>query len=152
MLTVPRLAWWIGGGVALVAVAALVILRPKASAPRAADLDSAIVGLPPLTRRVTVEVLNASGVEGLARVGMARLRRVGLDVVGTGNATAAQREAGATVVLVRRHDTTGAGRVLTAYPKATIREEPSATPLVDLTVVLGTDAVTKKPGKGKETP
>lgn len=148
MLTVPKLAWWIGGAVALLASALLLILRPGASAPRAVDLDSAMVGLPPLSRRVTVEVLNASGVEGLARIGMARLRRVGLDVVGTGNATAAQREAGATVVLVRRGDTTGTGRVLTAYPRAVVRDEPATTPLVDLTVVLGTDAVKPK----KETP
>ena len=95
-------------------------------------------------RRVTVEVLNASGVDGLARVGMARLRRVGLDVVGTGNATAAQREAGVTMVLIRRGDSTGGGRVLAAYPKAMVRDEPSSTPLVDLTMVLGSDVVKRR--------
>ena len=145
MLTLPRRAWWIAGVAAVLVVTLLILLRPGgAPARRGVDLDSVVAELPPLSRRVTVEVLNASGVEGLARVGMARLRRVGLDVVGTGNATAAQREAGATVVLVRRGDSTGAGRVLTAYPKAIIRDEPATTPLVDLTVVLGTDAVKPK--------
>lgn len=143
MTDLPKVTWWIGGAVALVALVALAVWRPGASAPRAVDVDSALVGLPPLPRRVTVEVLNASGIDGFARVGMARLRRVGLDVVSTGNATAAQRAAGVTVVLVRRGDTTGTGRVLAAYPKASVRDEPASAPLVDLTVVLGTDAVKK---------
>jgi hypothetical protein len=146
MLTVPKAGWWVAGGGA-VALALLVFAVRRAGTatpPQARGVDSGLVALPPLARRVTVEVLNASGVDGLARVGMVRLRLVGLDVVGTGNATTAQREAGATLVLVRRGDSTGAGRVLAAYPKAVIRNEPSPTPLVDLTVVLGPDAVKRE--------
>jgi|CXWL01.1.fsa_nt_gi hypothetical protein len=145
MLNPPKLVWWVAGAIVLVTLVGLSIWRPGAPAPHAVDIDSALVGLPPLPRRVTVEVLNASGIDGFARVGMARLRRVGLDVVGTGNATAAQREAGVTVILIRRGDTTGAGRVLAAYPKAAIRDEPSNLPLVDLTVILGTDVVKREP-------
>lgn len=144
MRDVPKLAWWIGGAVAVLLVAFLLVGRPRASTPQSLDADSALVGLAPLPRRVTVEVLNASGIDGFARIGMARLRRVGLDVVGTGNATAAQRAAGVTVVLVRRGDTTGVGRVLVAYPKAAVRDEASATPLVDLTLVLGSDVVKRE--------
>ncbi len=144
MMTPPKGVWWIAGGAVLLALVAFALRRSAPAPSTRLDADSALVGLPPMARRVTVEVLNASGVDGLARVGMARLRRVGLDVVGTGNATAAQREAGVTLVLIRRGDSTGAGRVLVAYPKATIRVEPSSTPLVDLTVVLGTDAVPRK--------
>ncbi|MBP6443422.1 MAG: LytR C-terminal domain-containing protein [Gemmatimonadales bacterium] len=144
MLSVPPRAWWIGGGALVVAVVVFALSRGGPAAPKGVDVDSALVGLPPLPRRVTVEVLNASGVDGLARVGMARLRRVGLDVVGTGNATAAQREAGVTMVLIRRGDSTGVGRVLAAYPKAMVRDEPSSTPLVDLTMVLGSDVVKRR--------
>jgi hypothetical protein len=141
MLNVPKLALWSGGGALLVIVVVFALRRSGTDAPKGVDADSALVGLPPLPRRVTVEVLNASGVDGLARVGMARLRRVGLDVVGTGNATAAQREAGVTMVLIRRRDSTGVGRILAAYPKALVRDDPSSTPLVDLTMVLGRDVV-----------
>ncbi|MBL0178065.1 MAG: LytR C-terminal domain-containing protein [Gemmatimonadetes bacterium] len=137
----PKLALWSGGGALLVIVVVFALRRSGTDAPKGVDADSALVGLPPLPRRVTVEVLNASGVDGLARVGMARLRRVGLDVVGTGNATAAQREAGVTMVLIRRRDSTGVGRILAAYPKALVRDDPSSTPLVDLTMVLGRDVV-----------
>lgn len=144
MLTVPKAGWWVAGGAVALALVVFAVRRAGTTTPQGVEVDSGLVALPPLARRVTVEVLNASGVDGLARVGMARLRRVGLDVVGTGNATAAQREAGATLVLVRRGDSTGAGRVLAAYPKAVIRDEPSSTPLVDLTVVLGTDAVKRE--------
>ena len=144
MLSAPKLAWWIAGGAALLLVVLLLVRRPGATPTRRVDADSALVGWPPLPRRVTVEVLNASGLDGFARVGMARLRRVGLDVVSTGNATASQRAAGTTVVLVRRGDTTGTGRVLAAYPKASVRDEPSSTPLVDLTVVLGSDVVKRE--------
>ena len=45
------------------------------------------------------------------------------------------------MVLIRRRDSTGVGRVLAAYPEAIVRDEPSATPLVDLTMVLGRDVV-----------
>ena len=81
MLNVPKLALWSGGGALLVIVVVFALRRSGTDAPKGVDADSALVGLPPLPRRVTVEVLNASGVDGLARVGMARLRRVGLDEV-----------------------------------------------------------------------
>lgn len=131
---------------ALVAVAVVVAtflwLRP--TVPAAARGPEA-VDVPPLPRRVTVQVLNGTRVGQLAAsVGMGELRRLGLDVVSSGNATAAQREAGATLVLVRRGDTTGIGRILARFPKAIVRDEPMPSLLVDLTVVLGPDATPER--------
>jgi len=106
--------------------------------PRTADLA-------PLPHRVLVQVLNGTRVGQLAAsVGMSELRRLGLDVVSSGNATAAQREAGTTLVLVRRGDTTGVGRILERFPKAIVRDEPMPSLLVDLTVVLGPDATPER--------
>lgn len=136
--------WRVGGAVLLpVAVALALWLRrpPKAVQEAAGPLPAAAMDLPALPRRVTVQVLNGTRIPRLAAaLGMPQLRQVGLDVVSSGDATDEQRNAGVTLVLVRRGDTTGVGRVLLLYPNAVVRDEPQATLLVDLTVVLGPDA------------
>jgi len=53
-------------------------------------------------RRVTVEVLNASGRSGLARSGVRVLRQAGIDVVSFGNAPAAVGTLDSTRIVVRR--------------------------------------------------
>lgn len=134
--------WRLAGAVLLLVAVTLWLRRPaKLARGAAAPLPDAAIDLPALPRRVTVQVLNGTRIPRLAAaLGMGQLRRVGLDVVSSGDATDEQRAAGVTLVLVRRGDTTGVGRVLLLYPKAVVRDEPRATLLVDLTVVLGPDA------------
>ncbi len=96
---------------------------------------------PPLPRRVTVEVLNASRVDGLARDATLRLRRTGLDVVIFDNAATADVD---TVrrshrIFVRRGDTLGVGRVIEAIGTAEVVAVPDASRLVDLSVLLARD-------------
>jgi hypothetical protein len=139
----PRMRALALAGVVLVGVA-LLWWWPRPVAP-VATLPPVGADLPPLPHRVTVQVLNGTRVGQLAAsVGMGELRRLGLDVVSSGNATAAQREAGVTLVLVRRGDTTGVGRILARFPKAIVRDEPMPSLLVDLTVVLGPDATPER--------
>jgi hypothetical protein len=128
----------------LLAGAALLFWWSRPSPPGAV-LAPEVAELPALPHRVTVQVLNGTRVGQLAAsVGMGELRRLGLDVVSSGNATTAQREAGATLILVRRGDTTGVGRILARFPKAIVRDEPMPSLLVDLTVVLGPDATPER--------
>lgn len=140
MNRVPR--WpWLAAALSIVVVAAVLWLRrPGPALVAMADADSSLSALPPLPRRVTVEVLNGSGIAGLARTGTVRLRRLGLDVVAYGGADSSQRAAGATLILVRRGDTAGLGRILSLYPQAEWRHARLESRLVDLTLVLGADA------------
>lgn len=134
--------WRLAGAVLVLVAVTLWLRRPaKVVETAVGPLPAAALNLPALPRRVTVQVLNGTRIPRLvAALGMPQLRGVGLDVVSSGDATDQQREAGVTLVLVRRGDTTGVGRVLLLYPKAVVRDEPRATLLVDLTVVLGPDA------------
>lgn len=141
MNRLPRWPWLAGAMSVVVVAAALWLRRPAPALVTLADADSALTGLPPLPRRVTVEVLNGSGIAGMARTGTLRLRRAGLDVVAYGGADSAQRAEGVTLILVRRGDTTGAGRILRLYPMAELRDARLESRLVDLTVVLGANAV-----------
>lgn len=134
--------WHVAGVVMLCLALGLWLRRPaKLAVAVEGPIADVAMDLPALPRRVTVQVLNGTRIPRLAAaLGMPQLRRVGLDVVSSGDATDEQRAAGVTLVLVRRGDTTGVGRVLMLYPKAVVRDEPRATLLVDLTVVLGPDA------------
>ena len=92
--------------------------------------------LPAPDRRVTIEVLNASGRAGLARGATRVLRRRGLDVVFFGNADA---PADSTRILVRRGDP-GAGRdVRDALGLGRVAIEPDTLRRVDVSVILGRD-------------
>jgi hypothetical protein len=86
--------------------------------------------------RVVVEVLNASGIRGLARSGTIHLRRAGLDVVAYATA---DTTVDATLVLVRRGEGDGAGRVVRALGTGTILVAIDTLRRVDVTVLLGPD-------------
>ena len=90
-------------------------------------------------RRVTVEVLNATGVDGLARATTHQLRRRGIDVVYFG--TAATDTLRATLIAVRRGDTTRAARVRDALGVGRVVLQPDPRLLLDARVLLGQDAV-----------
>ncbi len=92
--------------------------------------------VPAPDRRITVEVLNASGRAGLARGATRLLRRRGLDVVFFGNAETA---ADSTRIVVRRGDP-GAGRdVRDALRMGRVTIVPDTLRRVDVSVILGRD-------------
>lgn len=97
------------------------------------------LSIPGENERVTVEVLNATGVDGLARDVTGRLRRAGLDVVYFG--TAAMDTLSVTRVVVRRGDESGARRVRDVLQAGQIAMDPDPHRLLDVSVLLGRDLV-----------
>ncbi len=87
--------------------------------------------------RIVVEILNASGVVGLARVATGRLRDAGLDVVYFGTDSAVTLDS--TEVLVRREDGGAGDLVRRALGTGRVRAAPDPTRLVDVSVRLGGD-------------
>lgn len=88
--------------------------------------------------RITVEVLNASGVDGLARAATMHLRERGIDVVFYG--TAAVDTLQFTRVVARQGDADAAQRVRDALEVGGIADEPDARLLLSVSVYLGRDA------------
>lgn len=86
--------------------------------------------------RLVVEVLNGTGIRGLARTGTRVLRERGVDVVTYGNA---DREAESTRVLVRRGNLEQGVRVVRALGLGRAELAPDSLRRVDVTVVLGRD-------------
>jgi hypothetical protein len=107
---------------------------PGASAQAASSAGAEAVGVPAPIR---VEVLNGSGIGGLAREATHRLRADGFDVVFFGNAT--RFDHGRSVVLDRTGDTVAARSVANALGIDSIGSTPDARLLLDVTVVLGSD-------------
>ena len=87
--------------------------------------------------RVVVEVLNAGGRPGAARLGALALRRAGIDVVYFGNADAGALDS--TQIVVRRGSVATGQRVRAALKLGRVSVEPDSTRLLDVTVLLGRD-------------
>jgi LytR cell envelope-related transcriptional attenuator len=88
---------------------------------------------------ITVEVLNASGKPGLARIGTRVLRRAGIDVLTFGNAPEALGRLDSTRIVVRR-DGSGVGkRVRAALGVGRVVLQPDSARLLDASVLLGAD-------------
>lgn len=83
-----------------------------------------------------VEVLNGAGRAGLARTATRVLRRGGLDVMFYDNA---DTSLAATLLLVRRGDSTAARKAAGLLGTGTIRWAPDSTRRVDVTIILGAD-------------
>lgn len=98
--------------------------------------------LPAPGRRVTVEVLNGTRRQGLARVATRMLRERGMDVVSFGNADSM---ADSTRVLVRRGDPGRGKDVVEALGAGRMRIAPDTLRRVDATVILGEDYRPKLP-------
>lgn len=92
----------------------------------------------PTGPRVQVEVLNASGIPGLAREGTRHLRGQGIDVVFFGNA---DRTVDTTEVLVRRGEGRSGARVARVLGLGIVRRVEDTLRRVDVTVLLGRDYV-----------
>lgn len=89
-------------------------------------------------QRIAVEVLNASGVDGLARAATMHLRERGIDVVFYG--TAPIDTLRLTRVVARQGDIDAAQRVRDALEVGEVADEPDARLLLSVTVYLGRDA------------
>src|SRR5213593_3786426 len=96
---------------------------------------------------ITVEVLNASGRPGNARVGTRLLRSAGIDVVYFGNATETGLDS--TRIIVRRGTTEVGERVRAALGLGGRRVEVDldSSRLLDVSVLLGADFVAAARGR-----
>ena len=88
---------------------------------------------------VQVQVLNATGVDGLARAVTIRLRRAGIDVVDFGTAASAPLDT--TQIVIRRGDSTAGIAVRDVLGVGRIVVDPDPDLLLDISVMLGLDAV-----------
>ena len=86
----------------------------------------------------SVEVLNGTGVDGLAREVTQRLRRRGVDVVYFGSAAGDTLDS--TLVIVRRGDSAAGAAVRSVLGLGRIVVDPDPRLLLDVTIVLGADA------------
>ena len=99
--------------------------------------------LPPLLipgdsgRTFTVEVLNETAIDGLARDVARKLRGRGIDVVSLG--TSPRRDRDSTAILIRRGDTTAAAAVRRALGAGRISRELDPHRLLDASVLVGRD-------------
>ena len=86
---------------------------------------------------ITVEVLNANGRAGDARVGTRMLRRKGIDVVYFGNAGDATLDS--TRIIVRRGPVEVGEKVRKALGRGRVEVQLDSTKLLDVSVLLGAD-------------
>ena len=88
---------------------------------------------------ITVEVLNANGRAGDARVGTRLLRRHGIDVVYFGNAPAEEGTIDSTRIIVRRGSAKVGERVRAALGLGKVDIDLDSSKLLDVSVLLGAD-------------
>ena len=100
------------------------------------------VAAPRPAGRVRVEVLNASGVPGLAARGRTQLRDAGFDVVYVGNARGFEPDTSLVLDLVGRMEL--ARSVLDRMEIPRVYTRPDSNVYVDVTVVLGKDWVAEE--------
>jgi hypothetical protein len=117
--------------------AELVRGRRAGGAGKDAEADSARPSAARPVGRVRVEVLNASGVPGLAAQGRTLLRDVGYDVVQVGNAAGFAPDSSLVLDRVGRMETARAVADEIGIPRVYAR--PDSNLYVDVTVVLGRD-------------
>ncbi len=130
----------VAAGILLLAVIAVLVVMLRSDRAVVPERGGSVERTwEPLGREVTVEVFNGGGSSGAAIETVRLLRQARLDVVQWGNAPAALRDTTrfSHRVLVRRGDTTGAGRVIESLGDAEIIDAPDHERLVDLTVVVG---------------
>ncbi len=116
-----------------IAVIAVISSQGGAPGPGPDDQDVEEPSPPP----VRVEVLNGSGVAGVARAVTHRLRAEGFDVVFFGNA--ARFDHPRSLVLDRVGDTLSAHSVATTLGIDSVAIEPDPGLVLEVTVVLGAD-------------
>ena len=95
---------------------------------------------------ITVEVLNANGRAGDARLGTRLLRRAGIDVVYFGNAPLPDAALDSTRIIVRRGGTDLGERVRSALGNGRVEVELDSSRLLDVSVLLGADFTPPRSG------
>ena len=88
---------------------------------------------------ITVEVLNANGRVGNARIGTRLLRRAGIDVVYFGNASVPDTGLDLTRILVRRGSVELGERVRSVLGSGRVQLDLDSSRLLDVSVLLGAD-------------
>lgn len=119
--------------IGLIPVAAIVIFWLA----RSEEAPAPALPIPGEEIGTTVEVLNGTSVDGLARTLTGRLRRAGIDVVYFGSERDNDRDA--TLILVRRGDSTVADPIRGVLGTGRIVVELDSLMLLDVTVLLGRD-------------
>jgi len=114
-----------------VALLAIIVFRPHRD-----QVAGHAFAIPSAEDRILVEVLNATGRQGLARLGTRQLRSEGLDVVFFGNADSV---VDSTRVIARRGKRGDAERVRAALGLGHVLLEMDTLRRVDVSVVLGSD-------------
>lgn len=111
--------------------------RDSAATVRARDgaVVERVARVVPAGTRIRVEVLNGTGMRGLARRGTTAMRDAGFDVVGTGNWDV---KADSSLVLVRTGQMDWGALAAKALGGARVEARPDTSRYVDLTIVLGT--------------
>jgi hypothetical protein len=94
-----------------------------------------------------VEVLNASGQPGDARIGTRVLRRAGIDVVYFGNAPAAVGILDSTRIIVRRGSAAVGAKVRAALGAGRVEVQLDSARLLDASVLLGADFAPPRPSR-----
>ena len=102
---------------------------------RPEQVEGHAFAIPDSENRIVVEVLNGTGVNGLARVGTRVLRQAGIDVVSFGSGA----KVDSTTIIVRRGDRARGEAVRKAMGVGRIREQRDTTRHVDVSVILGPD-------------
>ena len=113
-------------------VVRILLSLPEGSAP---FVEATAINQPVVDRRVTVEVLNAGGVSGVAREATAALRSAGFDVVSFGNARSFDQVE--SVVVDRIGDPNPALSVASVLGIRNVRSEPDSNLYLDISVLLG---------------
>lgn len=130
---------WIALGLGLLLVPLGLWFQPWKSAAVGGSGGERVVPaerIVPDSTRIRVEVLNATGVRGLARRATTRLRDFGFDVVSSGNAPA---RLDSTTVLVRTDRMDWGTLAAKALGGARVEARPDTSRYVDLTILLGAD-------------
>jgi hypothetical protein len=104
--------------------------------PKRERLQGHAYAVPSPDRGITVEVLNGTKRQGLARVATRVLRERGIDVVFFGNADSTTDS---TRVFVRRGDPGRGKDIVEALGAGRLRIDPDPLRRVDATVILGED-------------
>ena len=102
------------------------------------DAAPATLPIPGERDTITIEVLNATAVDGLARDVTRRLRRAGLDVVYVGSERGEPIDS--TLILVRRGDSSAGERVRLELGLGRVVMAADSRLLLDVSVLLGADA------------
>ncbi len=126
---------WVAVAVLMIAAAGVFFSDRWAGSPSSDEPLPNIRVVPPLSERITVDVRNAGGRQGMARQAMEYLRGFGIDVVSIGNSAQSGVEASVVIDRVGKIDKAETVAMFMGIERVeTLRD---STLLVDVSVELG---------------